>query len=192
MPTQPLSSLAEIRTGYTVRGKTDPGPVCVVQIADLDGGGVLDPADVDTTADIDPAREHRLRAGDVLLASRGATYPAVIVPHDRPDAVASSYLYLLRVPTGGPLDPAFLAWYLNTPPAQDHFAAHAHGSYTVQRIRRDDAGALPVPLPPPGVQAALARAARLAATEAALAHDLADRRLDLTTSFLLQTALHHG
>lgn len=192
MPTAPLADLADIRTGYTVRDRADPGAIRVVQLADVAGGGVLDPDDVETTADVEPGPEHRLRAGDVLLASRGASNPAVLVPHDRQDAVASSYLYLLRVAPGGALDPAFLAWFLNTPPAQDHFAAHAHGSYSVRRVRRDDVGALPVPLPPPDVQAAVVRAARLTTTDAALAHDLADRRLALATAFLLQTAQTHG
>jgi hypothetical protein len=192
MPSALLAELAEIRTGYTLRGRPTPGPVHVVQIADLDGGGVLDPADADTTTDETPGPEHRLRAGDVLLASRGVTNPAVLVPHDRPGAVASSYLYVVRVPADGPLDPAFLAWYLNTPRAQDHFTAQAHGSYSVRRVRLDDVGALVVPLPPRDVQAGLARAAQLAAAEADLTRDLADRRLALATHLLLQTALHHG
>ena len=189
MPFIPLDDLADVRTGYTLRGKSEPGPIRLVHIADLAASpeGVLDPSRVATTADVEPGTEHRLRAGDVLLASRGERNPAALVEASLPGVVATSHLYMIRV-TDSRLDPGYLAWYLNTRPAQDFFDAHAHGTYAVRRIRRDDVGALPVPLAPPEVQRAVARASRAAHAEAALARDHADRRLALAEGLLLQTA----
>lgn len=186
-----LNDLAEIRTGYTVRGRAAPGPIRLVHIADLGGGGALDPARVSATADVEPGSEHRLRANDVLLASRGETNPAGLVEADLPDTVATSHLYVIR---GDPskLDPAYLAWYLNTRPAQDFFEARAHGTYSVRRIRLDDVGTLPVPLPPLAVQRRVADASRLARAEADLVRRHAAQRLALAEGLLLQTANDHA
>ncbi len=186
-----LDTLAEIRTGYTVRGRAEPGPIRLVHIADLAGGGVLDLDRVEATADVEPGPEHCLRAGDVLLASRGESNPAALIEANSPDIVATSHLYVIRAEDKR-LDSAFLAWYLNTRPAQDFFDAHAHGTYSVRRIRLDDVGMLPVPLPPLDAQQGIARASRLAQDEAHLARLHADRRLALTEGLLLQTANDHA
>ena len=186
-----LKDLADIRTGYTVRGRAEPGSVRLVHIADLAGGGLLDPARVSATGDVEPAPEHRLRAHDVLLASRGEANPAALVEADLPDTVATSHLYLIRC-DGSTLDPAYLAWYLNSRPAQDFFETHAHGTYSVRRIRLDDVGTLPVPLPPLAVQQRVARASRLAHAEAELARRHTTQRLALAEGLLLQTVNDHA
>lgn len=189
MPHSTLDVLADLRTGYTLREKTDPGSVAIVQAADLADNRLAD--DLGTTTDARPGPEHRLRAGDVLVSSRGDRNAAAFVERDMPDVVAASYLYVIRVRPGAQLDPEFLAWYLTTDPAQDSLGALAHGTYGVRRVRIDDMRALPVPLPPLDVQQRIAQAARRARAEASLAARLAERRRALVDAFLLQTTLRH-
>ena len=187
----PLGQLVTVASGVHVTTKIeDEGTgVPLVQLRDL-GAQHLDLDGAARIAEPEPMPRdhHRIRPGDVLFGARGVTRPAACVPDDVPDgAAATSQMFILRV-TDDRLDPAFLAWYLNTETARAFFEAYERGA-VVRFVPKSVLTELPVPLPPLDAQHALARAGRLARDAARLAHDAADRRAVLTEGLLLRAAL---
>ena len=192
----PLSDLVEIQAGYATRGRVelDPdGEYALLQVSDLDAAG-FDPDDLDpvrvatgrSPGPLTPSPRHTLHENDVLFATRGAHNRAVLVNVDYPHVAADAHLFILRVDDRERLRPDYLAWYLNGPPAQAHFDAYATGSH-IRRVNRGALEALELPLPPLDTQREIATAGRLAVEEAGLLHEIAERRLALIQTTLLQT-----
>lgn len=182
--TQPLSTLVEIRTGHTFRGRInkDPvGEVPVVQIRDLRGSLWI-------TADQLP-RVRLLRGkgvtpaspGDVLLPARGEHYQAVILQGREP-AIATNQLYVLA-PKSERVTMEFLAWHLNQRAAQHYFKRHCSGS-NIPMLNIASLGALPVPLPPITIQDKIVRLNRVWIEEKAITERLLkNRETQLTAIF---------
>jgi hypothetical protein len=61
---------------------------------------------------------HFLQAGDVLLRSRGATNPAMMLANPAPKTLSPKQFMRIRIHDQATLLPAYLAWFLNTTPAQ--------------------------------------------------------------------------
>ena len=186
----PLDRLADIASGYHVGTKIEDEPagrIPLLQLRDLEAQHVRSDG-VARVSNAEFRRHHRVRPGDVLFGARGVTRPAALVDETVPDgAVATSQLFVLRV-TDDRLDPAYLAWYLNTEAAEAFFDTFERGA-VVRFIPKSVLAELPVPLPPLGRQRALAEAGRLARREARLARAAAEQRLVLTEALLLRVAL---
>lgn len=189
MRTIPLQHLADVRTGYSVRGSLEPGSVGYVRAGDLTERLYLTPDDVEATTDAEPDERHWLRSGDVVMASVGSVNRAAFVSGDGRRCVASTSLLVAR--PGDALDPTFLAWYLNSDPAQAFFASKMQFASTIARLRVGDLADLPLPDVPIALQQSIGRAAMLAADEAVLSRRLADRRLAQVDALLLDTTLNH-
>ncbi len=159
----------------------------MIQLRDLEPLR-LDLDGVTRTDEGSPSKHHRVRPGDVLFGSRGTSRPAALVPDDAgADVVATSQLFVLRA-RHDRLDPAYLAWFLNTATAKSYFDAFARGGH-VPFIAKGVLAELPVPLPPLDQQQHVARAGHLARDEARLAHARADHRLELVETLLLRSLL---
>lgn len=184
---QQLAELVTIQTGY-VRGKVEPtpgGPYHVIEPSHIDGRGEIQ-YDALTPADsIDPKERHLICQGDILFTPRGASNKAACVTRPLSNTTASSQLYILRAED--PLDPAYLAWYLNQRRAQEYFDTFARGA-TIRSINKQILQELSVPVPPIGRQRLIAKIAGLARREADLTHQLQEKRQLLTQNVLLEAA----
>lgn len=145
---EPLETLADIRSGYTFRDKIpedSQGNLRFVQIKDIKGRFAVA---VDTLPRMrwpDVAALPLLRAGDVVVPSRGEYYEAAILVGAEP-AVATGQLFSLRAPETSAVIPEFLCWYLNRPAAQNYFHGARTGS-NISMLNKQALGALPVPVP---------------------------------------------
>lgn len=172
-----LAELASISAGYPFRGKIDAlpeGDVAVIQMrnADPDAG-----IDWDSLSHVELPRASEksyLRAGDIILSTRGGrNFPYLIAECSRP-AVCSPHFFVIRVHAGEIL-PEFLAWQMRQKPCQDHFATGATGSY-ILNLTRDVVSGLPVVVPPPEAQHLIVEMDAAAKAERALLTQLIDTR----------------
>src|SRR5690242_16241381 len=113
-----LKDISEIRAGYSFRGRIKPksgGRFSVVQIKDLDVGGLFQPGELLRTdlSDVNP--NHLLHAGDVLFVARGERKRAVVIDEIAPNTVFGSQFFGCRSKSG--IDPTYLAWFINQKPA---------------------------------------------------------------------------
>lgn len=143
-----VENIADISTGYLFRSKVqaDPeGRLHVIQMKDVGDDGRID-WDGLVRVDLGPMRDSVLvRPRDILIGAKGSSHTAVLVDRDRPDVIASSHFFILRVRADGVL-PEYLAWYLNQRPARQEIAQVSVGTW-MRHITKKDIAGLPVPVP---------------------------------------------
>lgn len=187
-----LSDLCSVSSGYSLRtgvGADGELGIPVVQLRDVDWEtGQIDWTAIPTVSGIEPDEDRYLQAGDVLFSGKGQTHRAVLVREEHL-ALALSPFFVLRS-TRDDVEPAYVAWYLNTAPAQAHIHRCAVGA-TIRSVSKSCLSSLPVPIPPLDVQHQIAEAVRLAAQERALAADLLDRKARLVEASCLRSLHLH-
>ncbi len=169
-----LSELAEIRSGYTTRGKLEPakgGGALIIQLGDVNAVS-LSLNDNLLSYDIPGNIDHYLlRRGDILFRSRGAATVAVVLD-DTPaePTLAVNPLVVIR-PRAERVLPHYLAWAINHPHAQRQLAQGAHGT-SVRMVSVQALGALEIPTPNLATQRLIADTWEQLRVEFALAHSL--------------------
>lgn len=125
---------------------------------------------------------------DVLVALRGRSNPAAVVP-SRPDGDRPLFatLDLAVVRLGPSIDPDFLAWFINLPSTQDELALDRSGS-GIPRLSLPALGSLEVPTPSLDRQRAIAAAAAEAKYGDALGERIRQARWRLLNTFLRDAA----
>jgi restriction endonuclease S subunit len=89
---------------------------------------------------------HFLQAGDVLLRSRGATNPAMVLADPPPKTLSPKQFMRIRIHDQATLLPAYLGWFLNTTPAQLALAQYVPIGHR-RTLRLATLHQLEVPLP---------------------------------------------
>ena len=144
-----LHHVAEVRAGFPFRGAVDDlplGEVKIVQVRDISASGVLDWSTVPMKALPKSRSADFLRAGDVLITTRGRRNEAAALPEPPGPSVAAANLFVIRLAKGSPLLPEFLAWQINQRPAQEYLTASATGSH-VLNLTRPALEDLPITIP---------------------------------------------
>lgn len=143
-----LADVSEIRVGASPRGRLEAvasGGERVVYAKDLGPDGDIDSDRLIRVMDRFGETAPRLRPGDVLLQSRGVSYPVGLATEDTNGAVAVSPLCLIR-PDTTQLDGAFLALFLAHPRTQQRLRARAAGTH-VPELTREAIANVEIPLP---------------------------------------------
>lgn len=183
-----LADCVQVITGYPFRGKVHPeegGKLAVIQIKDIDAGGAIDLGSALRIQADSRFERHLLRAGDVLLQSRGSHHPSAVFDGSV-DAIGALAVHILR-PCLDVLQPEFLSWYLNHPKTQDRLRDLARGS-SVAFIAKNDIENFTVPVPPVALQEKVASVAQLRKQEACLVADLERLRGEYINNLLMQIA----
>lgn len=177
-----------MQTGFTARGRlelVETGGVLAIQLRDIAPEGDLDPESL-SRVDLAglPAR-YFARAGDVLFRPRGErnTATALDVRFTEP-ALALLPLVVLR-PKPNAVTPDYLAWAINQPAAQRHFAATARGT-NLRMVPRPSLDALELDIPDIETQRGVIAVDALAKRERDLTLLAADKRKQLTGLILAQ------
>ena len=171
---QPLAAVAEILPGYSVTGRVVHDPAGSYQI--IMGKHLRDEpayhyADGDELR-IQPPRKtepYRVGPGDVLFTARGQKNHATLLALVPEQTIASSTFYILRAKAA--LNPAYLAWALNQPPAQAAIA-QVRTSAGVPIVQRRAFANIAIPLPDPETQQRIARLAELMGRECQIQQQL--------------------
>jgi Type I restriction modification DNA specificity domain len=175
-----LHELAHIRTGVTLRGRdaTVPNPkgsCLMIRIGDISNEGLLE---VPELLRIQPAERIKkdlfLRAGDILFPNRGTRHTAYVFDRGESNVIVGAQFYIIR-PNAQLVLPEYLAWYLRSESASQHFQSVRRGSL-VQTLQRADVEALQIPIPPLDTQNALIELDRLDSQERVLTERLSSLR----------------
>lgn len=184
-----LAQLADIQLGYPFRSRLEPdqdGDVAIVQMKDIDDTDLLQFTGVIRVALPARSDRHLLRAGDLLLRSRGRSNGVALVPDNPPAAILAAPMVRIRPDTSRVM-PSYLHWYLNSPAGQAHIVGLAEGT-SVMMISVEKIKDLEVPLPALPRQAAIAEVAQMAQREHQLLSEIARLRQRATTHLLMNEA----
>lgn len=177
---QPVGTIADIRMGATLRGRDatrpDPkGSCCMIRIGDISNDGLLLSNDFLRFSPKDKIKaDHFLRPGDVLFPNRGTRTTAFAYDLSEPRTLAGAQFFVLK-PDSRKVLPAYLAWFLRSEPAAQHFKERRKGTL-VQTIQRHDIAELAIPLPPLATQLKIVELDALATRERRLSAHLAQLR----------------
>lgn len=183
-----LRDIADIQMGYSFRSGVEPaaqGTVGVIQMKDLSDDGTV-ALDALTRVSMDVAPTHQVLVGDIILRSRGDRASSAIVADDPGRTLVAAPLLRIRV-TDPRVQPEYLNWFINQPPAQAHLAKHAEGS-RVKMISKRALDELEVALPPLERQAAIVGLAAFAARVQSLEARLENLRARLASEVMLHYA----
>ncbi|MGN6291230.1 MAG: restriction endonuclease subunit S [Chitinophagaceae bacterium] len=145
-----IADLVTAFTGHTLRGRMENNPdgdCAIIQAKDLTTSGSVQfrsaPYKI-ALNEIPPAQ--LLKKGDILVLSKGANNKALLYDAQFTHAAATSAFTVLRITTTQ-IKPAFLAWYINSPQAQEYFGSQRAGTTTLN-LSKKAIEELPVPVPP--------------------------------------------
>lgn len=181
-----LTRICAIQSGYTARQRLSPvaeGGATAVQLGDVrtDDTCVLDRLGrYDLTA---VPERYLVRDGDVLFRSRGDRTTASAVEGLVEPAVAILPLMILR-PRREAVEPRYLAWAINQPPAQRQLDVSSRGT-SLRMIPRAGLDSLELDIPDLTRQRAIVALDELAERERGLSLRAAEKRRQLM-------ALHLG
>lgn len=182
-----LRQIATVQMGCPFRARLErdsAGNVEVIQMKDISGYGQLDSGDL-VRIQMHPIQEqHLVRQGDIIFRSRGETNKAALVGRIRGATIAAAPLLRIRLASKSVL-PAYVAWYVNQPPAQAYLASHSKGT-SVRMISKEALQGMEIPVPSLKMQQEIVAIAALAAREHDLLRQLADKRRQYTEMLLLQ------
>jgi hypothetical protein len=188
----PLSHIASVRMGVTLRGRDatrpDPNGSCyMIRIGDINDEGQLITHELlrfEPNESI--KRDHFLRAGDILLPNRGNRCTAYVFDLPLDGVIVGAQFYVIRVQHTKIL-PSYLAWFLRTTKAAIHFALRRKGTL-VQNVQLKDVLELELPLPCIEKQQNIVELDALLMQERELTERLADLNQLLHQSLML----HHA
>lgn len=164
-----LRQIASVRGGFAFRTAVPEvvnGGTRAVQLRDFDQGQGPDWTTVIETELPENLKGHELKAGNILIANRGARFFAALLTDVPPRTVASGQFMVLEVMDVEVLDPAFLAWQLNQAPAQAWFESNARGA-VMKGLTRAVIERVNIAVPPLAFQKNVARLVELARRERA-------------------------
>ena len=185
-----LAKLCALQMGYTARSRLEPasaGGVLALQLRDISADGEIGLATLSRVELPDVADRYKVGSGDVIFRSRGDRTTATAIDDSMTEqAVAILPLIILR-PDPSIITPQFLAWSINLPANQRHLDASAQGA-SIRMVPKSALSDLRLDVPDLATQRQIVAAATLARREAALAANLAEKSLSLTTLALADAA----
>ena len=185
--TTTLRDICRIQPGYAGHHRLPPSEpgrgVPVITLADAAADGLPDPRTLRRSAPRNPLRRYLVRAGDILFRARGDRPTATVLGNRfQEPAVAVLPLFILR-PDRSRVVPRYLAWAINRPISQHHFARVARGTGT-QVVLRGGIESLRIALPSLRAQRRIVEIDRLAEREYRLALRAAEARRGLAAQLI--------
>ena len=144
-----LSDIAEVRTGYSFRGRVDNDPagdLSIINIGNIKPGQELDTTELKRveSKNIYALNRYQLYPGDVLFQSHGNKNGAITLDDDI-FSIAATGVYVIRVINSEVL-PEYLAWYLNHKNCQSMIENMRQGT-GIPRVSRAEVSQLMIYVP---------------------------------------------
>ena len=173
-----IGELVDIQTGYVFRGKPETsgkGNVRVIQNKDINEG-VIHFTKLEKVNFPDKGKRERVRKGDIIFRSRGASYAFILVTEaPSEEVVVASPLQLIRVKDAREVEPAYLAWALTQDDCQAIIESLAQG-LTIKTVTKTALKSVELSLPPVSSQRKIAEIATLSAEIKSLNMELAEKQ----------------
>ncbi len=187
-----LGTIADVRMGVTLRGRdaTRPNPrgSCrMIRISDLTNDGHLANPDL---VQFEPSESIKpdlfLRPGDVLFPNRGTRTTAYVFNLPDTNVIVGAQFFIIRANPRFAL-PEFIAWFLRSEKASQHFHLRRKGTL-VQTVQRRDIQEVDVPLPGLEKQSTIVALDALTVQEYHISSKIAELRSIYLQRFLLQSS----
>lgn len=183
-----LANVCDIQSGYTARTaliEDAANGVPALQLGDLSGGMDVPLVTASRFKIEGKLDRYAVSPGDILFRSRGERNTALVASGASGEqAIALLPLIILRV-HGDVALPEYIAWAINQPEGQRYLNSNARGT-KLRMIPRDSLEKLPVSIPDIATQRLVVEISRLAAREASLLRELADKKEEFTSFALLR------
>ncbi|UJH90564.1 restriction endonuclease subunit S [Antarcticibacterium sp. 1MA-6-2] len=140
-----IKHLAKITSGIYLKGKPS-GDVFNLQARDVDEFYRFRKGLSPTAFSDAKVEKHYLHKGDVLVASKGNDFFAVVYNEEYSPAVASSIFLVIRNLDIHRVVPEYLSWYINHPKTQHFFKSVSKGT-SLPTINKNYLASLEIPLP---------------------------------------------
>jgi len=182
-----LGELAALSTGYYTK-PAQPEEVVYVQGRDLVQSVVLKDDLSPSVPMDDRLTKHLLKSGDVLISSKGSSFPCAVW-RGTVKAVASTQFLVIDLNTQN-LIPEFLVWYLNTDELQLYLQRNARGS-SMLSLNKSVLEELEIPIPTIQIQESIVNYYMLSMKENELQQKLAALKQNFTEKQLLNLVDNH-
>lgn len=178
-----LKDVAEVFSGIFVKTAPD-GDVAYLQANDCNGDAITRYA---SRIRLSPKIEKNLLLrGDILFASKGASYVCRVFNEDD-KAVASTSFFVIRV-KDETLSPEYLCWFLSLPATESHFRVLQTGS-TIPLIRKNVVEEIEIPVPDRHTQTLIVNISRLAQKEKSLQEAITRRKQLILQQLLMNKTI---
>lgn len=187
-----LGHIADVCMGVTLRGRDatrpDPKGSCrMIRISDLTNDGHLTNPDL---AQFEPGEIIKpdlfLRPGDVLFPNRGTRTTAYVFDLPMTNVIVGAQFFIIRPDPTAAL-PEYVAWFLRSEVASQHFHLRRKGTL-VQTVQRRDVEDIALPLPPLAKQRTIVALDALAVQE----HQISSKLAELRSIHLQRTLLQYS
>lgn len=173
--------------GHSFRQKVenDPnGDLYVIQMKDLEHNYSTISVNLTKIKSEIISNKSFLSKGDVLLITKGANNYAVEYKLDFEKVIAASAFFVLR-PDQRKIIPAYLVWYINQTPVQQHLKASMAGTY-IPNINKSAIEEIEIELPELNIQEIICRIDFLRKREYLLTEQLLSKREQFISNALLK------
>jgi type I restriction enzyme M protein len=134
----------------------DPeGTVPLLKPKNLLRGRLSGPTDMINAAEAQRLARYQVRSGDLLCTRTGTVGKVGLAGQEQEGWIFGTGLIRIRAKPDRSVDPEFLSFYFTSPAAADWVERNAHGT-SIPNIGSKVLGSLPVVLPPPPIQRAIA------------------------------------
>lgn len=130
---------------------------------------------------------YEVKRGDVLFLARGSRNVATPIELTLQNTIASGSFFILKLHSPIVL-PAYLAWYINSAPAQQYIQNVARRGTHMPVVTKSALEKLEVDMPAIGTQQAIVSLDKLSKWEKSLLQELEYRRSQLIGALSLQAA----
>lgn len=144
-----LAELVDIRLGQSFRKtvlEDSNSQHFILQTKDLLPGGRI-ARRLMPMSTLNETPKPNVATGDIVVLCRGVRFNAGVVEELKGPTTAQNMFHILRIKDGANILPEFIAAYINTPAAQEHFKSLSRGA-TVQHLKVDDLGSFRIPALP--------------------------------------------
>lgn len=186
-----IKHIAEIQIGYQFReklGMTSDGKCQVVQAKNIDqlADHSLNTSGLYRVTPKRIAEKYEVENGDVIFLSKGRRNYATFIDglQGNIQTIVAGYFFILRLKRDD-IIPAYLAWSINQPPAQNYLQSVSRGS-GMPFIPKDAFASLEVEIPPVKTQEIVLKIHKLALKENALLKLLEQKRNKLIRGICLK------
>ena len=140
-----IKEVSKITSGIYLKGKPS-GDIFNLQARDVDENFKFKKGLSPTAFSDAKVEKHYLRKGDVLVASKGNDFFAVVYNEEYSPAVASSIFLVVRNTDPHEVLPEYLSWFINHPKTQHFFKKVSKGT-SLPTINKHHLASLEIPLP---------------------------------------------
>jgi type I restriction enzyme M protein len=182
-----LKDIASISTGMTFGSKPEPligSHVRLMQLGNLDVSGEILFENMIGVAQDDSYEEYFAEEGDLVFRGRGAGIAVAVMPPHQGNVAIVAPLILIR-PNRTLIEPGYLAWVLEAPKAQRHYARYAQGT-VLMGIGKKDLETVGIDMPSMETQKKLSALVALQKKEEKLLNQYRTVRKQLVSALLCE------